>query len=100
MRRSQSTIEKFLTYQHHAEQTLDSHDLAIPLPQSRQQDPKNFFRIVLISPSDMYPTTLIMGRIERLYHLTGGRNVGIVFLIQDSVSRENGVRTLMTLQAR
>jgi hypothetical protein len=80
------------------EQTLGTHDIAIPLPQPRQQDQKEFFRIMLLSSVDVHPTANVMGRIERLYHQTGGRHVGIVFLMDHSISREEGVRALMSLQ--
>lgn len=48
----------------------------------------------------MQPLGKCMDRIERLYHQTGGQNVGIMFLVQDAISGENGMRNLMTLQAR
>lgn len=39
-----------------------------------------------------------MARIERLYHLTGGSRIGIVFLLRDNGSQDDGTRTFMTLQ--
>ena len=77
------------------EQAIETHDLAIPIPPQ-----KDIFRLILISAADMQPLGKYMDRIERLYHQTGGQNVGIMFLVQDAISGENGIRNLMTLQAR
>ena len=74
---------------------IETHDLAIPIP------PQNdIFRLILISSADIQCPGNYMDRIERLYHQTGGRHVGIVFLVRDAISRENGMRSLMTLQAK
>ncbi|KAF4628153.1 hypothetical protein G7Y89_g9995 [Cudoniella acicularis] len=40
-----------------------------------------------------------MARIERLYHQTGGRQVGIVFLLQEESPSSNGTIAYMDLQA-
>lgn len=41
-----------------------------------------------------------MARIERLYHQTGGKQVGVVFLLPGAESMEEGTRALMELQIR
>ncbi|KAH8603058.1 hypothetical protein B0O99DRAFT_697677 [Bisporella sp. PMI_857] len=75
------------------EQVINTHDLAIPLPPR-----KEFFRLILMSSEDIQKPESYMDRIERLYNQTGGQHVGIVFLVQDGTSKENGTRNLMTLQ--
>jgi hypothetical protein len=82
------------------EQTLQTHDLAIPLPQYEQGDQREFFRLILLSSSDLQPPKAEMDRIERLYHQTGGRHVGIVFLLQENAHIGNGTIAFMKLQAR
>jgi len=78
------------------EQSLDNHDMAIPVPQHRG-DHQEFFRLLLLSSADIQPLEPTMARIERLYHQTGGRQVAIVFLMQDS---GNGAISYMSLQYR
>jgi hypothetical protein len=82
------------------EQTLGTHDLAIPLPQYRQNDQQDFFRLILLSSTDVQTPTAEIARIERLYNQTGGQHVGIVFLIQENTSNGNGTSDFMKLQAR
>jgi len=41
-----------------------------------------------------------MARIERLYHLTGGRQVGIIFLLQEKSPNGSGTIPYMNLQCR
>lgn len=82
------------------EETLETHDLAFPLPQRHPQGEKRWFRLLLLSPADIQPASNHMARIERLYHQTGGLDVGIVFLLRDSNAQENGTKALTTLQLR
>jgi hypothetical protein len=82
------------------EQTLQTYDLAIPLPQYQQGDQQEFFRLILLSSSDLQTPKAEMDRIERLYHQTGGRHVGIVFLLQENAPIGNGTIAFMKLQAR
>lgn len=79
------------------EQKLQTHDLAIPIP---QDDKKALFQLILLSPTDLQDQQSYMSRIERLYHQTGGRDVGIVFLLQGIYPQEGGIRALMELQIR
>jgi len=80
-----------------SEQTLETHDIAIPIPQG---DQKEFFRILLLSSSDLQHPASSTDRIQRLYHQTGGRHVGIVFLLNETTQSGNGTVSLMNLQAR
>ncbi|PBP19582.1 hypothetical protein BUE80_DR009602 [Diplocarpon rosae] len=85
-----------------AEQTLSTHDLTIPLPKSRQQDALESFLLLALSPSDLIPESRAnsaMSRIQRLYHHTGGTNVGILFLLNEKLPQGNGSVSLMSLQA-
>ncbi|KAG0650940.1 hypothetical protein D0Z07_2560 [Hyphodiscus hymeniophilus] len=80
------------------EQFLETHDLAVPLPQRRQQDPKDFLRLLLLSATDILPPQNSLPRIERLYQ-AGGKHVGVVFLLHEQDSQGSGSREFMTLQA-
>jgi hypothetical protein len=80
-----------------SEQTLETHDLAIPLPQ-RQQDLKDFFRLILLSATDIQPPEQSLPRIERLYQ-AGGKHIGIIFLLHEMDSQGGGNRKFMSLQA-
>jgi hypothetical protein len=82
-----------------SEQTLENHDMAIPVPRHKG-DHQEFFRLLLLSPADIQPLEPAMARIERLYHQTGGRQVGIVFLMQEKSSGGNGTISYMNLQSR
>jgi len=75
---------------------LETHDLAIPLPQ-RRQGSKDLFRFLLLSAADAEPLETSLPRIERLYH-AGGKHVGIVFLMEET-SSQGGNRAFMSLQA-
>jgi len=78
-----------------SEQIIHTHDLAIPLPPR-----KEVFRLILMSSAELQHPGNHMDRIERLYHQTGGQHVGIIFLIQDTGSKEISMRSFMTLQAK
>ena len=82
------------------EKRLETHDIAIPLPQTRPQDENELFRIILLSATDVSPPEKALDRMERLYHQTGGRHVGIMFLIRETHSQGDGTRGFMSLQAR
>ncbi|RDL36794.1 Uncharacterized protein BP5553_06146 [Venustampulla echinocandica] len=81
------------------EKQLETHDLAIPLPKCYQDSDQEVFRMLVLSPSDVQPPANPMPRIERLYHQTGGRQVGIIFLLQEKASRGGGFVAYMNLQA-
>jgi len=82
------------------ERSLDTHDLAIPLPSTSQSTQQDLFRIIAISFSDLISPSTSMARIERLYHQQGGKHVGILFLLKESKDTGNGTIAFMELQAR
>jgi hypothetical protein len=57
-------------------------------------------RMLLLSISDLRPPFDSWGRIERLYHLNGGRLVGIVFLLDAASGHEDSIVAYMDLQAK
>jgi hypothetical protein len=79
------------------EKSLVTHDIALP---SSRTGGRVGFRLLLLSTSDLRPPQDGWSRIERFLHLTGGRDVGIVFLLQETSSSENGIIPYMELQAR
>ncbi|KAF7892938.1 uncharacterized protein EAF02_000476 [Botrytis sinoallii] len=78
------------------EATLNTHDLSLPM-QSKTGE-QEFFRVLLLSSIDMQPIANASARVERLYHQTGGRNVGIIFLLREKDSNDNGLKEFMDLQ--
>ncbi|TVY57111.1 hypothetical protein LCER1_G000796 [Lachnellula cervina] len=80
------------------EQSLETHDLAIQVPR-HNSDNREFFRLLLLSTSDVEHPGTAMARIERLYHQTGGRQVGIIFLLQEKSPNGNGTISYMNLQS-
>ncbi|KAF7958788.1 hypothetical protein EAE96_002321 [Botrytis aclada] len=78
------------------EATLNTHDISLPM--QRKTGEQEFFRVLLLSPSDMQPIANLSARIERLYHQTGGRNVGIIFLLCETDGNDNGLKEFMNLQ--
>ena len=83
-----------------AEQKLETHDLAVPLPRPGDNNQKEFFCIILLSSVDTETSSPQLARIQRLYHQNGGRNVGLVFLLKEKGSRSNGTIEFMKLGAR
>lgn len=82
------------------ETSLETHDIAVPVPNTAGLQEQQFFRLILISSSDLVPLAAAMPRIERLYHQQGGRNCGILFLLQEKSPKDNGIMAFMGLQAR
>lgn len=78
-----------------AEKTLETHDMALPSPGPSGQPV--FFLIILLSISDMQNREQTMDRIERFSHLTGGNDIGLVFLLAAS-PRVNSMNAYMQLQ--
>lgn len=56
--------------------------------------------MLLLSASDVRSPAAGWARIERLYHLDGGRHVGIVFLLHETGPKDDGIDAYMELQAR
>ena len=82
------------------ERSLETHDLAFTLPKYRQEDKQQFFRLLLLSSSDLADSTTTVSRIERLYHQSGGRHVGIVFLVSEKKPGNNGTFGYVNLQVK
>ncbi|PQE11634.1 OPA3 family protein [Rutstroemia sp. NJR-2017a WRK4] len=70
--------------------------MAIPVPRVNQSH-QEYFRILLLSSVDLDPSVAVMDRVERLYHQTGGRNVGIIFLLQ-TIGKSNDTTAYLKLQ--
>ena len=81
-----------------AEKTFKTHDIAIPIRAGGEQG--NDVRMLLLSAADMQSPENGWKRIEKLYHLYGGHNVGIVFLVGGKEATEGGVHDYMELQAK
>lgn len=82
------------------EKTLTGCDIILPLPKTPHDPSKDSFRFLLLSASDSSSASGYMDRIERLYHQKGGRDVGIVFLLQEKPGKDSGMLALMELQSR
>lgn len=80
------------------EKVLNTHDIAIPLP--RMNDEGNYVRMLLLTVSDIKSPDKGWKRIERLYHLHGGHNVGMVLLLAGEDTKDDSVHAYMELQAR
>ncbi|KAI9640990.1 hypothetical protein NHQ30_010417 [Ciborinia camelliae] len=85
-------VEKMLKWR---EETLNTHDLSLPIPPI-EEGKQEFCHVLLLSSSDMEQRANVSARIERLYHQTGGRNVGIVFLLHEKQDVDNGMNDLMS----
>ncbi|KAI0135435.1 hypothetical protein F4814DRAFT_22483 [Daldinia grandis] len=75
---------------------LDTHDIALPLP-NPGGTPRRILRALLLSPPDVGKTES-RTRIQRLFHLNGGQDIAIVFLLQQAQDQESPMTALMTLQ--
>ena len=82
------------------EKSLETYDLAVPLPSTNGQPQKDYFRFLLLSTIDLQQLTDTLARIERLYHQRGGRHVGIVFFLNEEGNAQNGTLQMMNLQAQ
>ncbi|KAE8448388.1 hypothetical protein EG329_009632 [Mollisiaceae sp. DMI_Dod_QoI] len=76
----------------------ESHDMEIPVPQPNRKSNIDMFKFILLSAHNMNPSTNAIARIERLYHKFGGRNVGVIFLLQEKSPQGNATSTFMELQ--
>ncbi|KAI1385061.1 uncharacterized protein F4822DRAFT_382082 [Hypoxylon trugodes] len=78
------------------ERKLDHHDMALPL-RSPGGQPRRVLRVILLSPSDI-GTDDCKDRIQRLYHLSGGQDIAIVFLLKQAKGQANPMTAFMMLQ--
>ncbi|GKT41866.1 uncharacterized protein ColSpa_02047 [Colletotrichum spaethianum] len=76
-----------------AESRLNTHDIALPLPQQQGR----FFRLVLLSPKDV-GTAVTEQRLERLFNLNGGRDAAVIFLLGPQGQEGNPMVVFMNLQ--
>ncbi|KAI1630564.1 hypothetical protein F4809DRAFT_274929 [Biscogniauxia mediterranea] len=78
------------------ETRLDTHDVAMPLP-TPDASSRRVLRAILVSPHDA-GSEATRARIERLYHLNGGRDVAVIFLLKQCEGLESPMAMLMNLQ--
>jgi len=78
------------------EKELGSHDISMPVPRSGNKI--LHAQLLLLSASDLQTMQDVTAKIERLYNLSGGRYCGIVFLVNEKDSRDNG--SYFDLQAK
>lgn len=81
-----------------SEKDIGSHDMAIPLSRLREQIVH--IQILLLSAFDFTATGNGTSRIERLYHLNGGQNCAIVFLLNSKDWTDGSVIPYMDLQVK
>ncbi|SZF03113.1 unnamed protein product [Blumeria hordei] len=79
--------------------TSETYDLAIPINKAPNNNPTDYIRLIILSPADINKSQDTQDRVENLYHKWGGKNVGILFLLNGS-NQENGSIAMMSLQAR
>jgi hypothetical protein len=78
---------------------FESHDLQIPVPRAHDKGQIDLFSIILLSAHDMQPPTKAIGRVEQLYYRMGGRNIGVIFLLQqENALGINGTIAFIELQ--
>ncbi|KAI0890045.1 uncharacterized protein GGS22DRAFT_183395 [Annulohypoxylon maeteangense] len=78
------------------EARLDTHDAALPIPGPVGQS-RRILRAIFLSPSDV-GTDDCQNRIQRLFHLNGGQDVVIVFLLKQEEDKVSPMSAFMTLQ--
>ncbi|RKF58619.1 hypothetical protein OnM2_066043 [Erysiphe neolycopersici] len=82
------------------EHELDTFDIAFPITsQTTGSGSSNVFHILLFSSVDLKESHLVSARIQRLFYRQGGKNVGIVFLLNEHGQEDNSPKALMALQA-
>ncbi|CAD6504082.1 BgTH12-05819 [Blumeria graminis f. sp. triticale] len=79
--------------------TSETYDLAIPINTATNNNPTDYIRLIILSPADTNKSLDTQDRVENLYHKWGGKNVGVLFLLNGS-NQENGSIAMMSLQAR
>ncbi|KAH7364150.1 hypothetical protein BKA65DRAFT_389196, partial [Rhexocercosporidium sp. MPI-PUGE-AT-0058] len=82
----------------YTEKSLQTHDIAIPLPKHNHDESHALFLLLALSPSDLQSPASAMERIQHLYHHTGGRDVGVLFLLNEKTPKVNGTIAMMELQ--
>ncbi|KAK7755239.1 hypothetical protein SLS62_002744 [Diatrype stigma] len=83
-----------------SEVKLNTHDVALtlPLPPTAAAPLPRVLRAIFLAPKDV-GTEATRARLERLYHLNGGKDVVVVFLLEHEAGQEQSpVAALMMLQ--
>ncbi|OTA92151.1 hypothetical protein M434DRAFT_32149 [Hypoxylon sp. CO27-5] len=78
------------------EAKLDTHHAALPIPDPRNQS-QRVLRVIFLSPLDVGIDDC-RTQIQRLYHLNGGQDIAIVFLLKQESEHASPMTALMTLQ--
>lgn len=91
-------------FQQSLEKRLETHDIALPLPDPNQPSRQQFLRLILLSATDLSTnSTATMSRIERLQLQGDDKNVGVVFLICEKNNENksgNGSMAFVNLQLK
>lgn len=83
------------------ERVLDTYDMALPINmQIGSSGSTEFFHFLLLSSFDLKDSDKVSTRTQRLFYSQGGKNIGIIFLLNEQGQEENGPKALMTLQNR
>lgn len=89
---------EFLKWKEHK---LDTFDVALPFTsQTTSSGLSDFFYIILLSSVDLKESHIVSARLQRLFYKQGGKNVGVIFLLNEQGQEDNSPKALMTLQAR
>ncbi|KAI6250424.1 hypothetical protein HI914_01658 [Erysiphe necator] len=81
------------------ERVLDTYDMALPINmQIGSSGSTEFFHFLLLSSFDLKDSDKVSTRTQRLFYSQGGKNIGIIFLLNEQGQEENGPKALMTLQ--
>ena len=81
---------------------LKTHDIALPIRTTQNQQLPDYFMLLVLSVSDLKSEAAVLARVERLHLQGGGKHVGIIFLLQEKndENSRNGTIELMNLQLR
>ncbi|RKF75268.1 hypothetical protein GcC1_079005 [Golovinomyces cichoracearum] len=83
------------------ELTLATCDLAIPFPSPKNSTKSSdLVRFILLSPTELTNTSSVFARIQKFYHAYGGKNIAIVYLLNEHDPKENRSCALMRLQTK
>ncbi|RKF57370.1 hypothetical protein GcM3_188016 [Golovinomyces cichoracearum] len=81
------------------ELTLATCDLAIPFPSPKNSTKSSdLVRFILLSRTELTNTSSVFARIQKFYHAYGGKNIAIMFLLNQHDPKENRSCALMRLQ--
>ncbi|POS85086.1 hypothetical protein EPUL_001600, partial [Erysiphe pulchra] len=81
------------------EHELDTFDLALPITsRTTGIGSPDFFQIILLSSVDLKESNLVSARIQRLFYRQGGKNIGIIFLLNGQGQKDNSPKALMSIQ--